>query len=271
MEEFLLEKIKSHVQEHKSQIGFRPSHSTSHALTILSDFVCTNLNRRQTTILVSLDLEKAFDTAWIEGIIYKMYRIFKFNKNLCRMLYCYLKDRSFYVTNDGQNSITRDIIAGVPQGYHNTCDIQVIIYADDILVLGSHARIAQANAKINNYLDDIHVYFNKWKLKLNICKSECTIIKGLRKNLFPNARKFTPQFFINGEVINVKDQIKYLGVVLDDRFTFKKHLDYTLAKAKKLFFSYANLMRRPVGLRTYIKLNIYKQIIRPIISYAHPI
>ena len=54
-------------------------HSTNHALALVSDFVTDNLNKRNATIAVSLDLEKAFDTAWHEGIIYKMYKVF----NVC--------------------------------------------------------------------------------------------------------------------------------------------------------------------------------------------
>ncbi|XP_017481195.1 PREDICTED: RNA-directed DNA polymerase from mobile element jockey-like [Rhagoletis zephyria] len=297
LEHFILEKVKQHMEERNImkdyQFGFRPYHSTNHALTLLSDFVCSNLNRRQATILVSLDLEKAFDTAWVEGIIFKMYRIFNFDKNVCKMLHSYLKDRTFYVSESLHNSSIRDVAAGVPQGsllgpiLYNifladfpdppvgtiicNSDIKVIIYADDILILGSHPRIAKANEAINLYLYELNRHFQKWKLKVNLDKSETAIIKGVKKNLLPNARKYEPLIKINGIKISSKEQIKYLGIILDSKFTFVRHIDFILGKAKKMFFCYSNLIKRQSGLSNCIKLNIYKQIIRPIISYGHPI
>lgn len=289
-EEFLLQKIKIHISDKNIlknyQFGFRNYHSTNHALMLLSDYVATNLNKQCATIAVSLDFEKAFDTAWIEGIIYKMFKIFGFEKNLCRILLNYLTDRSFYVYNRDQNSILKSILAGVPQGsllgpvLYNILLADIpdpdpntlnLIYADDILILCSKPSMKIANNLVNQYLQSLFAYFNKWKLKLNINKCECTVFKGVKKYIFPSARKFIPSIQINGQILNYKDQLKYLGVILHSKFTFYRHIDFILNKAKKVFFSYTNLLKRAKDLQNQIKLNCYKQIIRPILSYAFPI
>ena len=63
-----------------------------------------------------LDLEKAFDTTWHEGIIYKMYKVFNFDTNICRILNVYLKERSFYVEHSDENSMLTYICAEISQG-----------------------------------------------------------------------------------------------------------------------------------------------------------
>ena len=295
-EEFLLRKIQSHLENHEilkdTQTGFRKYHSTNHALSLVNDFVSSNLNNRHATIALSIDLEKAFDTAWHEGIIYKMYKLFNFDLNICRILNDYLKGRSFFVEHGDDSSLLRDISAGVPQGsllgpyLFNIYladlpqpplanDIQNVnmfslSYADDVLILASHQLLKKANYELNKYIVDVQNYFIKWKLKINPNKCECVVFKGTHKHLYPNARKYIPNIKIDTISIQNKKEIKYLGVKLQEKFTFKNHFDYILKKAKNMFFAYANLIRRAKDLKSNIKLNIYKQIIRPIIGYAFP-
>ena len=47
---------------YKSQYGFRPKHSTSNAITELSNDIITSFENKQLTLAVFLDLSKAFDT-----------------------------------------------------------------------------------------------------------------------------------------------------------------------------------------------------------------
>ena len=295
-ERFLLQKIKAHIQQNEilkdTQTGFRSFHSTNHALALVSDFVTDNLNKRNATIAVSLDLEKAFDTTWHEGIIYKMYKVFNFDTNICRILNDYLKERSFYVEHGDENSMLTDICAGVPQGsilapylfnifladlpqptqsdLMQNAKMLSLSYADDILILASHQHIKKANKALNKYIEELTKYFSRWRLKLNPNKCECTVFKGILKYLYPNARKYTPHIQIENNIVIDKQQIKYLGVVLQEKFTFKLHFDYILKKAKNVFFAYSNLIKRAKDLKSNIKINIYKQIIRPILGYAFP-
>ena len=56
---------------------------------------------------------------------------------------------------------------------------------------------------------------------------------GILKYLYPNARKYTPHIQIENNIVINKQQIKYLGVVLQEKFTFKHLFDYILKKASK--------------------------------------
>ena len=56
----------------ENQFGFRRKHATIHAINKLTSDICWALNANQRVAACLIDLEKAFDTVWIPGIIYKV-------------------------------------------------------------------------------------------------------------------------------------------------------------------------------------------------------
>jgi hypothetical protein len=55
-----------------SQFGFRARHSTTLQCMRLTDHVTLNFNNNMSTAAVFLDIEKAFDTTWHRGLLYKL-------------------------------------------------------------------------------------------------------------------------------------------------------------------------------------------------------
>jgi len=54
------------------QFGFRPRHRTSLQLARLVDRITRNFGEQRLTSVVFLDVAKAFDTVWIDGLLYKL-------------------------------------------------------------------------------------------------------------------------------------------------------------------------------------------------------
>ena len=54
------------------QFGFRPSHSTSLQLAHLVERITRNFGEKRLTGAVFLAVAKAFDTVWIDGLLYKL-------------------------------------------------------------------------------------------------------------------------------------------------------------------------------------------------------
>lgn len=54
------------------QFGFRKKHSTIHAINKLTSDICWALNDDQVLAACLIDLEKAFDTVWTQGLLYKL-------------------------------------------------------------------------------------------------------------------------------------------------------------------------------------------------------
>ncbi|GJQ73391.1 hypothetical protein Trydic_g13756 [Trypoxylus dichotomus] len=76
LETLLLTSINDHLDEHRleddDQFGFRPGHSITLQLYQITDHVKTSFNRKQTNIMASLDLEKAFDKIRHKGLVFKV-------------------------------------------------------------------------------------------------------------------------------------------------------------------------------------------------------
>jgi len=64
--------------------------------------------------------------------------------------------------------------------------------------------------------------------------------------------------------------VKYLGVSLDDRMIFKKHVRIQLEKARTAFWKLKRLFYSK-HLKKRIKIICYQALIRPIITYGCPI
>jgi hypothetical protein len=75
-EKIILARILHEVSERgllrEEQFGFRPRHSTSLQLARLVERMNRNCGEKRLTGAVFLDVAKAFDTVWIDGLLYKL-------------------------------------------------------------------------------------------------------------------------------------------------------------------------------------------------------
>jgi hypothetical protein len=60
-----------HLLPHE-QFGFCKKHSTISQLARISDYISNGYNLHKHTSMVSLDIEKAYDTVWIYRLLYKL-------------------------------------------------------------------------------------------------------------------------------------------------------------------------------------------------------
>jgi hypothetical protein len=67
------------------------------------------------TTAVFLDIEKAFDTTWHNGLPYKLSKM-NFSASLIKLISSFLSNRKFPVSVVGEMSTPRLTKAGVPQG-----------------------------------------------------------------------------------------------------------------------------------------------------------
>jgi hypothetical protein len=85
----ILEIVKRHIRENNllkaSRFEFRARHSTTLQCLRLADHVTLNFNNNMSTAAVFLDNEKAFDTTWHPGLLYKLPKL-QFSNNLSKLI-----------------------------------------------------------------------------------------------------------------------------------------------------------------------------------------
>ena len=97
------------------QSGFRPNQSTVTTLIDVTYFLFKNMDSRQLTGVVYLDLKKAFDTVDTSILLSKL-EMYGIRYNELRWFNNYLTGCSQVVSVNGAISDSRDIDVGVPQG-----------------------------------------------------------------------------------------------------------------------------------------------------------
>jgi hypothetical protein len=77
---------------------------------------------------------------------------------------------------------------------------------------------------------------------------------------------FEPQFF--GVKLSLLESVKYLGVILDSRLTWREHVDVKMRKAHNLLWACRRTCGVRWGLRPKVVDWLYVAIVRPTISFA---
>ncbi|XP_050309135.1 uncharacterized protein LOC126745359 isoform X3 [Anthonomus grandis grandis] len=107
------------------------------------------------------------------------------------------------------------------------------------------------------------------------CEEEQLRVNPTKTTLvsFTKRRKLEPirniKFY--GENLRLEDEVKYLGITLDKKLSFKKHVIQATNKATKTLMYCKRMFGRSWGLSPKMVHWMYTTMVRPIITYAAPI
>ena len=297
-ETVIYRRLKWHLEDNglldEAQFGFRPGRSTHHVLNILLNYIQTNKRRGRDVLLVCKDVEKAFDTVWKEGLIYKLFTTDSLGipDLLRKSLASYLTDRTIRIKHANHISAPFTPKAGVPQGsvlapllyiiYLNdrpktlrgndnpNTETLNIFYADDNnMAISGGALNLFANAR--KEIDHMAQWETKWRIKINPKKSKILIFGPNRVKLYnkaknnpfylttKNNKKAAPAAIVNTHTV--------LGIKIDTRLSFTqclKELKRSINRTRKSFL-------RCIALGNNLRLFIYKCYILPKLLYHYPI
>ena len=256
------------------QSGFRPGDSTVNQLLSITQKIYTAFEATPTkeTRAVFLDLSKAFDRVWHEGLLYKL-EFYGISGNLLSLISNFLTNREQRVVLNGKSSEWRRISVGVPQGsvlgplfflvYINdiveNVNSDIKLFADDTSLFSVVQNVTRSADELNGDLERVRLWAWQWKMQFNAEKTEEVIFSTKRKK--PNH----PALMLGGDEVVRKTEHKHLGMILDDSLNFKSHVKEAIVKA-----------RRGIGLVRYLSkyvskhvLNqIYKLYVRPHLDYG---
>ena len=161
-----------------NQSGFKPGDSCFNQLLSITHEIYSSFEDGFKVRSVFLDISKAFDKIWHEGIIFKLKRN-AISDDLLNILSDFLRNRKQRVTLNGQSSSWTNVNAGVPQG-SILGPLLFFIYindlpdglADDTSLFSVVHDINASTIELNRDLKKIKDWAFQWKMTFNPDRSK---------------------------------------------------------------------------------------------------
>lgn len=250
------------------QHGFRRKHSIVTANFEISDFIYTAMDNEKVSLLVQLDIAKAYDTVNPKLLLQKIIDEIHPDESLRFLLRNFLFDREVSTFANGIMSASRVVEIGIPQGgvlppllfAFFLCDLKLlelrgkaVMYADDIQLLYSFNAhdCSQIEGIIRNDLRLIEELFTSLQMKLNQQKTTVTKF-GTRQQL--NKLQQT-ELLINDDIrVDIRGDTRSLGLFLDQNMTFSVHFEKLARCCSLLLYNIRTI-------RPYIRFEVAKLLV----------
>ena len=281
-ERVIEQRLRSHPEHigfiNKHQSGFRKAKSTDDHLFRLSQSIMENFNRGEHVVAAFLDVEKAFDNVWHNGLRFKIFQL-DLPTKMMRWLSDFLVGQLIQVNVNNVFSNQSNPKTGVPQGSvlspllfliyvndlstpHNRQN-SLSQFADDTAQWAFSLNIHIAAKLLQQDLLKLAMWCAKWRIKLNPEKTKVIIFS--RSVL---ARKTELNLKLYGETLKIYPQVKFLGITFDSQLTFKKHFEDILDRCNARYYRSRLLANKKWGPSPATLIQIYKQCVRPIFEFG---
>ena len=267
--------ITPHLNEHDiipdHQFGFRAKHGTIEQVHRIVTLIRSAFEKKQYCSALFIDISQAFDKLWHDGLLIKITRMLP--QNTHKLLESYLTGRTFIVRSQDKYSPLKKITAGVPQGsilgpllyIIYTADMPTNLsthtstFADDTAFISVNHDPKVASQNLQSHINELEAWLEKWRIKVNPAK--CAHLT------FTLRRQTCPAVKINNITVPVENHVKYLGVHIDRRLTWSRHIEAKITAMKLKAAQLHWLLGRNSNLSLDNKILLYKSIIKPIWTY----
>ena len=276
LEKLIYSRLVKHLKEndiiHINQYGFQKNKGTHMPLLILQDLVTKSFECGDFVVGLFLDLRKAFDTVDIDVLLRKVKK-YGIREHSFNIISSYLSNRKQCVKIRDTTSSFRNVSIGVPQGsilgpilfllYINdlpkiSTKVTCLSYADDTTIIFRHKNAMELQKIISEVLFLLDSWFKNNFLSLNVSKTF-----SQHYSLFPSPIRFS--ISIDGKNVEEKDEVKYLGVIIDKNLKFSAHISHL---AKVVARNIGIIGRNRFFLDNHTTLLLYNSLILPHINYC---
>ena len=232
--------LESHKVYGKNQSGFRCERSCMDNLTTFEADIRIAILQQKISLAVFVDLEKAFDRAWHDLIIKELIRV-GISGNMLAYIKDFLCNRTFQVLLNNTLSNAKNQINGVPQGSVisvtlfnilmatineiNAQPVKVLMYADDIIAYTSDKDQDNLESNMQYFLDSLDDWSKRTGLTISKNKTKCMMFHPTR------IPKEKPELTISDELLEYVSEHKVLGMIIDNKLSWKSHINMLKRKA----------------------------------------
>lgn len=239
---------------------------------------------------VALDISKAFDKVWHDGLLFKLKRL-GIGGPLLAWLRSYLTNRSQRVLVGSAASELADVLAGVPQGsvlgpilflvfINDLFDVvvnELDVFADDSTLWSTIPRSADrvdVAKSLNTDLVSIAEWAKRWLVTFNDTKTELvTFSKKKDVAVYHSSKSLDPMFphpplSFCGTRLKEARKFKIVGLTFSHNLSWQRHLDNVVLNARR---SLSILYRSKPFLPDRTLATIYKSHIRSRMEYCSPL
>ena len=261
----------------KNLFAYKEGTSTDDAIHALTTRIERALDRGEVAIVLFMDMSAAFSTANTNGMM-KSLESTGVNNNILQWTNDMLQNRNIIASLNG-TQVQKRATRGTPQGgilsgpilwngvmkdlvtHYKSRGTYRGIFADDIFIIGT--GICEFTVA-KNIQDDIKL-MEKWasshSLRFNVSKTKLMF--------FTRRRNYTkPDIFLYGEKIEYVSEMKYLGVLIDDKLSWLPHIKKTAQKATYTLMQCKKMVGKSWGLKPRINRWIYQTLVRPVLTYG---
>ena len=171
------------------------------------------------------------------------------------------------------------VSAGVPQGsilgptlwnamYNDVLTlrlpigVEVVGFADDIVMMVTGTSCEEVELLATGSVRAIGDWMSSVRLKIAHHKTELVMVSNRK-----SAQRI--EITVGGQTITSQRSIKYLGVMIDDRLSFKNHVDYVGEKAAKAINALTRMMPNRMGPKSS-KRRLLANVVTSILRYGGP-
>lgn len=279
---------------HEGQNGFRQGRSTVDHILTLHELVLRRAKAGKPTYVFFLDVQKAYDTVWREGMFHRLWNMGVTGKLWRVIRNSYMMTKSS-VQHGGTQSSSFVVDIGVAQGdtlspilfslFINSLlqelddeinqvkgivlpdqegqptgrVVRACMFADDFACAEESPQGLQVAINVAKKHSD------KWRYKANVPK--CAVMIFGKSSAPAQDLSITWTWGPAGNPIPVSKEYKYLGVMLSDTGGWAQHVEYVLEKGKKKLHSlWPVLSNRALTLA--LKKRVIESVLRPTLEYG---
>ena len=259
------------------QSGFRNHRSTQDQLFRLTQQISQGFNRKHTTTSVFLDIEKAFDRVWHNGLRHKLLSM-DTPPHLLRWISNFLTDRTMKITINEKTSEPIFVNYGVPQGsplspllfllyvadcpFKNMKHCTATQFADDLSISTTSKNIEKNIKHMQKAIISLSEWCNNWRISISQSKTK---LIHFSRGKFTSKQSVT----INNSKITVCSETKFLGLTLDRKLLFNKHFSEQQSKASFRLHRLNMIHSGKFGPSQNSMLRLYKCYLRSLFEYGN--